>query len=119
MHLLPSIALAATEGAVEGSADPGIYGILIPLIILLPIAGFAFTALFGRRLQFRFGRGAAEIVPIGVIVLTWLVALAVIVPALNHAEPFGEHGLDITLWTWIPAGDFTVDIGFHVDALTA
>ena len=119
MHLLPSIVLAATEGAVEGSSDPGIYGILIPLIILLPIAGFAFTALFGRRLQFRFGRGAAEIVPIGVIVLTWLVALAVIVPALNHAEPFGEHGLDITLWTWIPAGDFTVDIGFHVDALTA
>ena len=118
MHLLPITLLAATEPA-SGSADPGIYGILIPLIILLPIAGFAFTALFGRRLQLRFGRGAAEIVPIGVIVLTWLVALAVIVPALNHAEPFGEHGLDVTLWTWIPAGGFKVDIGFHVDALTA
>ena len=23
------------------------------------------------------------------------------------------------LWTWIPAGNFTVDVGFHVDALTA
>ena len=40
-------------------------------------------------------------------------------PALQHAEPFGEQGLDVTLWTWIPAGDFIVDIGFHVDALTA
>ena len=118
MHLLPVTLLAATE-PVAGSADPGIYGILIPLIVLLPIAGFAFTALFGRRLQLTFGRGAAEIVPVGVIVLTWLVALAVIVPALNHAEPFGEHGLDVTLWTWIPAGGFNVDIGFHVDALTA
>ncbi len=118
MHLLPVTLLAATE-PVGASADPGIYGILIPLIMLLPIAGFAFSALFGRRLQFRFGRGAAEIVPIGVIILTWLVALAVIFPALNHAEPFGEKGLDVTLWTWIPAGGFNVDIGFHVDALTA
>ena len=118
MLLLPSPILAATEEAV-GSADPGIYGTLIPLLLLLPIAGFAFSALFGRRLQLSFGRWAAEIVPVGLIVLTWLVALAIIVPALQHAEPFGEHGLDITLWTWIPAGDFIVDIGFHVDALTA
>ncbi len=118
MLLLPSPILAATEEAV-GSADPGIYGILIPLLLLLPIAGFAFSALFGRRLQLSFGRWAAEIVPVGLIVLTWLVALAIIVPALQHAEPFGEHGLDIRLWTWIPAGDFIVDIGFHVDALTA
>src|SRR5262249_3307162 len=80
---------------------------------------FAFTALFGRRLQLTFGRTAAEIVPLGVIVVAWLVALAIIVPALQHAEPFGEHGLDVKLWTWIPAGAFTVDFGFHVDALTA
>jgi NADH-quinone oxidoreductase subunit L len=118
MHLLPSIVLAAVEGT-EGAADPGIYATLIPLLVLLPILGFAFTALFGRRLQLSFGRWAAEVVPIGLIVLTWVVAMAIVVPALQHAEPFGEHGLDITLWTWIPAGDFTVDIGFHVDALTA
>ena len=64
MHLLPVTLLAATEPA-AGSADPGIYGTLIPLLLLLPIAGFAFTALFGRRLQLRFGRWAAEIVPLG------------------------------------------------------
>ena len=46
--------LAATEGA-TASADRGIYDVLIPLIVLLPILGFAFTALFGRRLQMRFG----------------------------------------------------------------
>ncbi len=120
MHLLPSIVLAATEGAAEGAtSDLGIYATLIPLLVLLPILGFAFTALFGRRLQMRFGRWAAEIVPIGLIVLTWVVAMVIVVPVLQHAEPFGELGRDVTLWTWIPAGDFTVDIGFHVDALTA
>jgi NADH-quinone oxidoreductase subunit L len=120
MHLLPTLIFAATEAAEEAThADPGIYAVLVPLLMLLPIAGFAFTALFGRRLQLQFGRTAAEIVPLGVIVATWLVALAVIWPALNHAEPFGEHGLDITYWTWIPAGEFTVEMGFHVDALTA
>ena len=66
MHVLPSLIFAAVEAEpVEGvAADPGIYGILIPLIPLLPILGFAFTALFGRRLQLRFGRTAAEIVPL-------------------------------------------------------
>jgi NADH-quinone oxidoreductase subunit L len=120
MHLLPSLILAAVEAEPVGvAADPGIYGILIPLIPLLPILGFAFTALFGRRLQMRFGRTAAEIVPLATVVAVWIIAMAVVVPALTHAEPFGEHGLGVTLWTWIPAGDFVVDMGFHVDALTA
>jgi NADH-quinone oxidoreductase subunit L len=120
MHLLPSLLFAAVEAEPAGvAADPGIYGILIPLIPLLPILGFAFTALFGRRLQLRFGRTAAEIVPLATVVVAWVIAMAVVVPALTHAEPFGEHGLGVTLWTWIPAGDFVVDMGFHVDALTA
>ena len=88
MSFLPGTVLAATA---EGSKDPGIYATLIPLLVLLPILGFASTALFGRRLQLRYGRWAAEIVPIGLIVLTWLVALAVIVPALQHAQPFGDR----------------------------
>jgi NADH-quinone oxidoreductase subunit L len=95
------------------------YETLIPLIPLLPIVGFAFSALFGRRLMLRYGRTAAEIVPVGLVVATWLIALAVIVPAVTHAEPFGEGGLDVKLWTWIPAGGFNVDLAFHVDALTA
>jgi NADH-quinone oxidoreductase subunit L len=95
------------------------YDTLIPLIPLIPILGFAFNALFGRRLQMSFGRWAAEIVPVGGVIVTWLIALAVIVPALQHQEPFGEAGLDVKLWTWIPAGALQVDLGFHVDALTA
>ncbi len=95
------------------------YDTLIPLIALIPILGFAFTALFGRRLQMTFGRWAAEIVPVGGVIVVWLIALSVIVPAVGHQDPFGEAGLDVKLWTWIPAGSLSVDMGFHVDALTA
>ncbi len=31
----------------------------------------------------------------------------------------GEADVAITLWEWIPAGDFTVEVGFFVDSLTA
>jgi NADH-quinone oxidoreductase subunit L len=92
---------------------------LIPLIPLLPILGFAFSALFGRRLMLKYGRTAAEIVPVGAVVIVWLIAVSVIIPAVTHAEPFGEAGYNVKLWTWIPAGGFSVDLGFHVDALTA
>ncbi len=95
------------------------YEALILAIVALPIAGFAFSALFGRRLQATYGRNAASFVPLAVVVLSWLAAMIVVVPALGHAEPFGERGLTFTLYTWIPAGTFVVDVGFHVDALTA
>ncbi|HEY3333642.1 MAG TPA: NADH-quinone oxidoreductase subunit L [Candidatus Limnocylindrales bacterium] len=119
MHLLPSLPFAVTEATPISFVDASMYPLLISLIPLLPILGFAFTALFGRRLMARWGRGAAEIVPVGTVIVVWVIALLVIVPALTHAEPFGEHGFETKLWTWIPAGSFQVDLGFHVDALTA
>jgi NADH-quinone oxidoreductase subunit L len=93
------------------------YVTLLPLIPLLPILGFAFTALFGRRLMLRFGRGVAEIVPVGLIIAVWVIAMIIVVPALQHQ--FGEEGLHVKLWTWIPAGSLSVDLGFRVDELTA
>jgi NADH-quinone oxidoreductase subunit L len=87
---------------------------LVPLIPALPILGFAITALFGRRL----GKRAAWI-PVGAVVVSWLIAMTIVPAALTHAEPFGEHGATVALWTWIPAGSFQVEIAFHVDALTA
>jgi NADH-quinone oxidoreductase subunit L len=90
---------------------------LIPLIVFLPIAGFAFTALFGRRIQHAYGKPAASLVPVGLIVVTWLIASAVAVTALTGG--FGEGGASVKLWNWIAAGSFNVDIGFRVDQLTA
>ena len=96
---------------------------LIPLIVALPIVGFAFTALFGRRLQATYGKAAASFVPVTLIVITWLIAMGVVVTELTGG--FGPNGASVTLWHWIQvgpggqAGAFSVDIGFRVDELTA
>ncbi|HSW40987.1 MAG TPA: NADH-quinone oxidoreductase subunit L [Patescibacteria group bacterium] len=92
----------ATSGAIN----------LVPLLLLLPIAGFAFSAFFGRRIG-RF----AFLVPLLLIVATWAIAMVVAYEALSGG--FGEHGAGITLWTWIPAGAFNVEMGLFVDQLTA
>jgi len=90
---------------------------LIPLIVALPIAGFAFTAFFGRRIQATWGRPAASIVPVGLIVVTWIIGSLVAFTSLTGG--FGPEGVTVTLWHWIPAGAFNVDIAFTVDNLTA
>ncbi len=87
---------------------------LIPLIAILPLAGFALTALVGRRL----GR-QAHWIPVGAVFVAWLIAMAAAFSALTGAEPFGEHGYGVHLFEWIPAGGFVVNVGFFVDNLTA
>jgi NADH-quinone oxidoreductase subunit L len=87
---------------------------LIPLIAILPLAGFAITALIGRRLGKQ-----AHWIPVGAVFVAWLIAMAVAFSALTGAEPFGEHGYGVSLFEWIPAGSLVVDVGFFVDNLTA
>ncbi|HUP55490.1 MAG TPA: NADH-quinone oxidoreductase subunit L, partial [Methylomirabilota bacterium] len=108
--------LAATEAGegAEGAVAGGAWDLLIPLIIALPLAGFLFTAIAGRRL----GK-SAHIVPVAAIGIAWLIGMWVAFNALTGAAPFGEHGYGHTLYQWIPSGDFHVDVGFFVDNLTA
>ncbi len=87
---------------------------LIPLIAILPLGGFAITALIGRRLGKQ-----AHWIPVLAVFAVWLIAMATAYNSLTRAEPFGEHGYGATLFTWIPAGAFVVDVGFFVDNLTA
>ena len=110
--LIPSAApWLAAAAAAEPTDASGVIN-LVPLLLVLPLAGFVFTALFGRRIG-RF----AFLVPLLLIVATWAIAMVVVYEALSGG--FGEHGAGITLWTWIPAGDFTVTVGLFVDQLTA
>src|SRR5690349_664757 len=88
--------------------------LLVPLIIALPLAGFLFTALVGRRLGKQ-----AHIVPVGAVGVAWLIGMWVVFNALTGAAPFTEHGYGRELYTWIPAGAFQVAAGFFVDNLTA
>jgi NADH-quinone oxidoreductase subunit L len=85
---------------------------LIPLIPALPIFGFAFTALFGRRIG-RF----AFLLPLLLVIASWAIAMGVVYTQLTGG--YGEAGASVHLWTWIPAGDFQVEVGFRVDSLTS
>jgi NADH-quinone oxidoreductase subunit L len=96
------------------------YDLLIPLIVALPLAGFLITAAIGKRLGKQ-----AHWIPVGAVVVSWIVAMVVVAASLTNAEPFGEAGFGVTLWTWIPAHgaagspDFVITAGFFVDHLSA
>ena len=92
---------------------------LIPLIPILPIAGFAFTALVGRRLGKQ-----AHWVPVIAVFIAWVIAMLVCFNVLSGTAPLIEgsedlHGYSGLVYTWIPAGAFHVDVGYFVDPLTA
>jgi NADH-quinone oxidoreductase subunit L len=92
---------------------------LAPLLLVLPMAGFLFTAFVGRRLGYQ-----AHWVPVLAIGAVWLIAMGLVVNVLTGAAPIIEgteetHGYAISLFTWIPAGDFVVDVGIFIDPLTA
>ena len=89
---------------------------LVPFIPALPLAGFAFTALFGKRLA---ASGREWWPGVAAVVASWLIASAVAASALARISPFGQDGTGLTLWTWIPAMGFTANVGFFVDALAA
>ncbi len=76
------------------------FDVLIPAIIALPLFGFLFTAVAGRRLGKR-----AHVVPVGAVGIAWLIGMWVVFNSLTGAEPFGEHGYGVTLYTWIPSVD--------------
>jgi NADH-quinone oxidoreductase subunit L len=88
--------------------------VLIPLIIALPLFGFLFTAAAGRRLGKQ-----AHLVPVWAVGIAWAIGMVVAFSSLTGAEPFGENGHAVTLYTWIPADAFQVTAGFFVDNLTA
>src|SRR6478736_4333850 len=90
------------------------WDVLIPAIAVLPLAGFGFTALVGRRLGKQ-----AHWIPVLAVFVAWVIAMVVCFTALTGGKPFGEHGYGAVLFKWIPAGTFQVDVGFFVDNLTA
>jgi NADH-quinone oxidoreductase subunit L len=118
LSLVTSFLAAAAEGEGEGhgggeavAIDP-IFGLLVPLIAFLPLAGFAINAVVGRRMGKR-----AHLVPVAMVVASWLIAMYVCFTALTGG--FGETGHEFYLYDWIPAGNLTVDFSFFVDNLTA
>jgi NADH-quinone oxidoreductase subunit L len=83
------------------------------IVPALPLLAFIINGLFGRRL----GKASGWIA-VGLVGLSFLAAIGVLFDAITqanaHAAPF-----EYVLYTWIPSGDFTVNVAFLVDPLTA
>ena len=85
---------------------------LLFLIPALPLAGFVFLFLFGRRVG-EPGAGWLATLAVGgsfaVVVATWLDLLS---------KPAAERALTQKVFTWLPVGGFQVDLGFLADPLS-
>ena len=105
------------EAAGEAVHGPAVAGptesLLILLLLALPIAGFGLSALVGRRLGSR-----PWIIAVPIIIVTWLIAMYLVYQTLIVGA-YGEGGIQVTLYRWIPAGAFQIDANFLVDNLTA
>jgi len=83
---------------------------LVWLIPALPLAGFVVLLLLGKRI----GEPVAGWLGTATVGLAFIVSLVVFAGLWN--EP--EHTYQLRLFTWIPAGDFHVDVGFLLDPLS-
>ena len=83
---------------------------LVWLIPALPLAGFLLLVFFGKRI------GEPRAGWIGTSMVGLAFATACVVFAGLWSEP--EHTYELSLFEWIPAGNFSVDIGILLDPLS-
>ena len=86
---------------------------MLALIPLFPFLGFLVNATMGRRLPKAVSGGLASLAMIG----SFLVS-AMSVWQLTGMVP-AERAIEQTVYTWITSGDFTLDLTFRVDPLSA
>jgi NADH-quinone oxidoreductase subunit L len=84
---------------------------LVWLIPALPLVGFALLLLFGKRL----GEPVAGWLATAMVAGAFLAAVV----AFLGLRGTTDHTYTQTLFTWIPAGSFTVDFGFLFDPLSS
>ena len=86
---------------------------MLLLIVLLPFLGFVVNAAIGRRLPKAVTGGMASLA-----MLASFVAAASQVWTLSALAPDSRQ-LSQTVFTWITSGDFSIDLAFRLDALSA
>jgi NADH-quinone oxidoreductase subunit L len=80
------------------------------LIPLLPLLAFVINFVFGRSLI----RNQAHWIACPAVFASFALSVAAFFDVRDKGEPIDQH-----LFTWIPSGDFNVDVSLHVDQLTA
>ncbi len=86
---------------------------MLALIPLLPFAGFLVNAFFGKRLPKSVSGGLATLVMVASFAIAAMQVLALMGMAPENRQ------INQTLFTWITAGDFTLDLALRLDALSA
>lgn len=84
---------------------------LLTLIVLLPLAGFLLNGLLGNRL----GKGFVSVVGCGLPILAFLAT----VRAFLQLQGGDGSALLETAYTWATVGDFSFEIAFYFDRLSA
>jgi len=85
---------------------------LLWLVPTFPFLGFLILAIFGKKI----GKKLSAVVGVGSIGLSALITILIGIQFLTN--PPEGHAYVQTLWTWIAADDFKVNIAFHLDALS-
>ncbi|HTM32554.1 MAG TPA: NADH-quinone oxidoreductase subunit L [Vicinamibacterales bacterium] len=86
---------------------------MLALIPLLPFAGFLVNVAMGKRLPKSVSGGLACAVMVG----SFLIAASQVWTLFGMAPE--SRQINQTLYTWITAGDFSLDLAFRLDALSA
>ena len=86
---------------------------MLALIPLLPFGGFLVNAFLGKRLPKSISGGLATAVMAISFVISVMQVLAL------AAMPAESRQINQTLFTWITAGDFSLDLALRLDALSA
>ena len=85
---------------------------LVWLIPALPLLGFALLVVGGRRL----GEPHAGLLATAMMAGSFAASVAVFIGLLGRDAE--DRFYELTLFEWIPAGDFSVDVGFLADPLS-
>jgi NADH-quinone oxidoreductase subunit L len=86
---------------------------VLALIPLLPFAGFVVNAAMGTRLSKGVSGGLASIA----MLASFAVAVTEVTTLFGMAPE--SRQINQALFTWITAGDFSIDLAFRLDALSA
>ena len=83
---------------------------MITLIIFLPLIGFLYCAFLGKLFGDKVSQIVTNILLFLSALLSWLIFFQYLGP---------KKTLVINIFNWISSGDFTVNWGFRIDALTS
>ena len=86
---------------------------LIWLIPLFPLIGFITNGLLGRKMP----KSLVSLTACGSVFLSFALSIYVFIQLLGL--PARSRIYEVTLFSWVPAGSFSADMGFLLDPLSA